>query len=312
MGGGCFALLLSTLALGTSALAAGAPVTPTALLVDGNTADLAWASDDASALPRFSWSLTAPAASRGAAQTHAVVTISAFGTPVCSATLANSTQSALCAPAGGYAAFKPATVLSWEVCVTGSDAAGTVACASSTLTIGLRTAAWTAPWLSPPDALPFTLTRPVRARAVIRLPTPPGGTLTRATLFFASPAYYTVSANGAPVSDHEMGSASEFMQRVFVDTWDVTPHVARDNTTLVLGARLASAFYGHAAAFAAKTLSFTAEVHLEFSVHGTPTFIVLSSDIVWTVAPDSITFSAWYQCVFAHRGCVWGRLAHHS
>jgi alpha-L-rhamnosidase len=271
------------------ALATGA-VSPTRLLADNLDATLSFASADS--VPLFSWSLIAAANARGAAQTAALVTVArdaAFTDVVCTATATPpSTTSAACGAAAAGGAFaEPAALLFWRVCATGNDAALTVSCAASTLTVGLLPAQWVAPWAAPPAGAPFSLRRPVRLRALVPVP----ADTVRATLFLGSPAYYIASANGARVSDHFMGSAAEFMKRVFYDTWNVTAAAAAGNE-LALGVRVGPGFWGHAIPFRATTLPIRAQVHFSLA-NGTS--IVAGAGINWAAAPDVITDAEWYR-----------------
>lgn len=269
-------------------------MTPVTLLANGvgPTFPVAGGGPEGTRSPTFTWSLTGSA--RGAAQVGAALTVAfdaAFSRPVCGATVAGNATTAECgAPSDAFAA--PGALLFWRVCATGNDDAATVTCASSTLTPAPQPRHWEAPWVRPPRGAPFSLSRPARLRAVLAAP---GAPVARATLFAASPAYYKLSLNGAAVSDHFFGSATEFNRRVLCDGWDVTTLVQRAGPggALALGARLGPGMWGHyAAVFGGGDLPFRAQLHLELENGGRA---VLGVNASWLAAADTVTFSDWYK-----------------
>eukprot|EP00047_Mylnosiga_fluctuans_P008900 m.260661 g.260661 ORF g.260661 m.260661 type:complete len:1184 (+) comp23823_c0_seq1:61-3612(+) len=309
--------------------AIGSAVVPNNLMVDFLHTPLALAHTN----PRFMWSSVPfpdPTA-RGALQLSFNITVatdSSFAptSVVCAASYPLSNNSVLC-PSPVYAT--PNTLVFWKICTGGNDRPTTaMRCATSWFGTGLHPTQFTSTWISAPASPRFPISRPIRTRAVVSaadvFAKVLGGqynvTATRATVFVGSPAYYQLTANGAPVSTHLMGTETEFRVRVMYDSWDVTS-LFYSPGPVAFGARLGPAFWGHSKnVLGAKTLPLIFELHVDADIaldggatqrgriifastdHAGPVVdkqpdgsLHITAPLTWKVAPDIITWADWYQ-----------------
>jgi hypothetical protein len=280
-------------------------VKPVDLLVDGLPSSSPLLIGLGHISPSFSWALHTAPPTRGASQSSALVEVSTdsiFSTSarVCQVLVIGAQNTtAICA--GTIPAFStPNILLYWRVCVTAADLSSTVSCsATNSFGTGLINAAtqwFSSNWIS--SSIVDDITRPVRLRALADFSTLIiNSTITRATIFTASPAYYQLFVEGTQITDgSRFGSAAEFRARVFADAWDVTPSFIAGNGVAQIGIRLGPGWWQHNKNYLAKQLPFKLQVHVDaITASGVTVQYNLSRSLTWTAASDSILFAQWYQ-----------------
>ena len=281
-------------------------VNPVDLLVDGLPSSSPLLVGLGHSSPSFSWGLHTSPPTRGASQMSALVEVSTDSLfsakqQVCQVLVVGSQNTTATCGDLTPAFSLPNIILYWRVCVTASDLSATVSCSvPHSFGTGLINATqWTsADWIS--SSIVDDITHPVRLRALADfrpLLTNSTTTITRATIFTASPAYYQIFVEGTQISDgSRFGSAAEFRARVFADAWDVTSLFVSGNGVAQLGIRLGPGWWQHNLNYQAISLPFKLQVLVDaITETGTTIQFNLSRSLVWTAASDSILYAQWYQ-----------------
>jgi alpha-L-rhamnosidase len=250
--------------------------------------------------PMFSWSLNNTESTRAIVQESWHLQIFKDDNIVCdenSTTLTASFQ-AVYACSNELSQLVGGTRLMWRVSVQGSDSS-VFSKWSQAAFFGLSPDMdqWNqTPWIATPIDQEKNISRPYRFRTTFSIPTKIQ--INSATIFVATPAYYTLFSNGSRVTNRfPMSTFTIFSSRVDFDAFDVTSlftqALADGSNQLAFGVRLGGGPFG-TEKFQKVNDAFRLPLRVIIILDSTETNISVLTPIQWKSFPDSILYSDWY------------------